>query len=64
MLVAEHSLSRSVHAQAKPAAKADYTLRIESCNLEIGPNISVKTLAYNGKVPGPLIRLREGRDDG
>jgi FtsP/CotA-like multicopper oxidase with cupredoxin domain len=60
MLVAEHSLSRSVHAQAKPAAKADYTLRIESCNLEIGPNISVKTLAYNGKVPGPLIRLREG----
>ena len=60
MLVADHSLSRSVHAQAKSAAKADYSLRIEPCNLEIGQNISIKTLAYNGKVPGPLIRLREG----
>jgi FtsP/CotA-like multicopper oxidase with cupredoxin domain len=60
MLVADHSLSRGVHAQAKIPAKPDYTLRIEPCNLEIGPNISVRTLAYNGKVPGPVLRLREG----
>ena len=28
--------------------------------LEIGPGVTVKTLAYNGQVPGPLLRLREG----
>src|SRR3569833_4352068 len=47
-------------AQPKSAGNADHTLRIEPCNLEIGPNISVKTLSYNGNVPGPLLRLREG----
>lgn len=59
-LVAGSSITRSLPAQAKAAAKADYSLRIEPCNLEIGPNISVKTLSYDGKVPGPLLRLREG----
>lgn len=55
---------RSLHAlmplQAHPAAKADHSLRIESCSLEIGPAVSVKTIAFNGQVPGPLLRLREG----
>ena len=41
-------------------SKADYTLKIESCNLEIAPGAVVKTTAYNGQVPGPLLRLREG----
>lgn len=59
-LVAGHSIASRLPAQAKTERKADYTLRIEPCNLEIGPNISVKTLSYNGKVPGPLLRLREG----
>jgi FtsP/CotA-like multicopper oxidase with cupredoxin domain len=39
---------------------ADYTLRIEPCTLEIGNGIHIRTLAYNGQVPGPLLRLREG----
>jgi FtsP/CotA-like multicopper oxidase with cupredoxin domain len=60
MLLASHSVGRKLHAQAKPSGKADHTLRIEPCNLEIGPGIAVKTLAYYGKVPGPLLRLREG----
>ena len=59
-LVAAHSIAGRLPAQAKAVGKADHTLRIESCNLEIGPNISVKTLSYNGKVPGPLLKLREG----
>jgi FtsP/CotA-like multicopper oxidase with cupredoxin domain len=42
------------------AAKADYSLRIEPCTLDIGQGVSVKTIAYNGQVPGPLLRLREG----
>jgi FtsP/CotA-like multicopper oxidase with cupredoxin domain len=40
--------------------KADYSLRIEPCSLEIGPGVTVKTVAYNGQVPGPLLKLREG----
>jgi FtsP/CotA-like multicopper oxidase with cupredoxin domain len=43
-----------------PSGKADYTLRIEPCTIDIGPGISIKTTAYNGQVPGPLLRLREG----
>jgi FtsP/CotA-like multicopper oxidase with cupredoxin domain len=40
--------------------KADYTLNIQPASLEIAPGVVVKTMAYNGQVPGPLLRLREG----
>src|SRR5208282_3435709 len=65
MLLASQSLGALLPAQtkqenARPAGKADHTLRIEPCTLEIGPGVNVKTLAYNGQVPGPLLRLREG----
>ena len=40
--------------------KADHTLNIQPCSLEIAPGIVVKTVAYSGQVPGPLLRLREG----
>lgn len=45
-----------------PAAStaADHTLKIEPCTIEISPGVNIKTLAYNGQVPGPLLRLREG----
>lgn len=39
---------------------ADHSLRIAPCTLDIGKGISIKTLAYNGQVPGPMLRLREG----
>lgn len=42
------------------STKADYSLRIEPCTLDIGPGVSIKTTAYNGQVPGPMLRLREG----
>ena len=29
--------------------------------LELGMGRSVKTLAYNGQVPGPFLRVREGQ---
>jgi FtsP/CotA-like multicopper oxidase with cupredoxin domain len=44
-----------------PAAKADYTLRIAPIALELAPGKTITTTGYNGKVPGPLLRLREGR---
>jgi FtsP/CotA-like multicopper oxidase with cupredoxin domain len=47
-------------ALAAPQSKADYTLKIQPCNLEISPSVTVKTTSYNGQVPGPLLRVREG----
>jgi len=47
-------------ATAAPQAKPDYTLDIQPCNVEIAPGVTVKTVAYNGQVPGPILRLREG----
>jgi FtsP/CotA-like multicopper oxidase with cupredoxin domain len=40
---------------------ADYSIDIAPYTLEAGPKRSIKTLAYNGQAPGPLLRLREGR---
>ena len=44
---------------AATSGKGDYILRIEPCTLDIGPGATVKTLSYNGQVPGPLLRMRE-----
>src|SRR6201993_5176636 len=56
--------NKALHAlipqAATPAGTADHSLRIEPCSLEIGPGITIKTIAYNSQVPGPLLRLREG----
>ena len=52
--------SAAGQAGASAGGKADHVLRIEPCTLEIGPGVTIKTLAYNGQVPGPLLRLREG----
>ncbi|HEY4099308.1 MAG TPA: multicopper oxidase family protein [Gemmatimonadales bacterium] len=38
----------------------DHTLRIAPLELELAPGKRVRTTAYNGSVPGPLLRLREG----
>ncbi len=39
----------------------DATLRIGPLNLEIAPGRVVKTIAYNGQAPGPVLRARQGR---
>ncbi|MGA8107877.1 MAG: multicopper oxidase family protein [Acidobacteriaceae bacterium] len=53
-------LARSWPLAAQAAEPADYTLRIAPLHLEIAPGTTVKTTAFNGKVPGELIRIREG----
>ena len=45
---------------AEPAPAADYTLRIHSIDLEIAPGVKISTVAYNGQVPGPMLRFKEG----
>ena len=40
---------------------ADITLRIGEITADLGHGHSVKTLAYNGQVPGPVLRMIEGQ---
>jgi len=42
-------------------AAVDFSLKIEPCVLELGPKKTVKTVAYNGVAPGPLLRVKQGR---
>jgi FtsP/CotA-like multicopper oxidase with cupredoxin domain len=39
----------------------DYTLTIEPVTLEASPRHIIKTIGYNNSIPGPALRLREGR---
>jgi FtsP/CotA-like multicopper oxidase with cupredoxin domain len=43
-----------------PSSRPDHTLRIEPCTIDIGNGVQIETIAYNGQVPGPLLRLKEG----
>jgi FtsP/CotA-like multicopper oxidase with cupredoxin domain len=49
-------------AAKKPAPQtaADHALTIKPCTIEISPGVTIKTIGYNGQVPGPLLRLRQG----
>jgi FtsP/CotA-like multicopper oxidase with cupredoxin domain len=40
---------------------ADVVLNISEINWELAPKTVVRTTAYNGQVPGPLIRARTGK---
>jgi FtsP/CotA-like multicopper oxidase with cupredoxin domain len=40
---------------------ADYTIDIAAFDLDVAARRTVKTIAYNRQVPGPLLRLKEGR---
>jgi FtsP/CotA-like multicopper oxidase with cupredoxin domain len=39
----------------------DYRLSIEKTTIEIRAGVRIQTLAYNGMVPGPLLRLKQGK---
>jgi len=41
--------------------KGNVTLRIAPASLEIGNGKTIKTVGYNGSVPGPIIRFTEGK---
>jgi FtsP/CotA-like multicopper oxidase with cupredoxin domain len=60
-----HLAGLAAAAQALPvaaqAAPADYTLEIAPYTLEASPKHRVQTVAYNSQVPGPLLRMREGK---
>ena len=45
---------------AQAPNKADFTLRIAPVSVELAPGKIVKTVGYNGTVPGPILRMHEG----
>lgn len=47
-------------APAEEQGSADVTLRIGNVLADIAKDHTISTIGYNGSVPGPLIRLREG----
>jgi FtsP/CotA-like multicopper oxidase with cupredoxin domain len=50
----------SHHALGAPGDATQFQLDIGSVSVELAPGHVVKTIGYNGRVPGPLIRVREG----
>src|SRR3984957_17016687 len=51
-------------AMSEPKATeraADFTLRIAPMTVELAPQVVISTIGYNNKVPGPLMRMREGQ---
>ena len=48
-------------AAVKAGGKAaDHTLRITKASFEAAPGRVIQTTGYNGTVPGPMLRLKEG----
>ncbi len=41
---------------------ADYVLRIAATPVEIAPRTIVSSVTFNGQFPGPLLRMKEGRE--
>jgi FtsP/CotA-like multicopper oxidase with cupredoxin domain len=50
-----------VRAQTLPRETVDHKIRIAPTSLEIAPGQVIKTTAYNGTVPGPALRVKEGQ---
>jgi FtsP/CotA-like multicopper oxidase with cupredoxin domain len=48
-------------AQDRSTAAADFSIKIAPISLEIAPGKIIKTTAYNGTVPGPALRVKEGQ---
>jgi FtsP/CotA-like multicopper oxidase with cupredoxin domain len=44
------------------AAKADFTIGIGPVTVELAPGRVVETIGYNGTSPGPILRMREGKE--
>ncbi len=55
------SLTDPLRGWAAQLPPPDFTLRIAPTTIELAPGKSVRTIAYNGAVPGPLLRLPEGK---
>src|SRR3984957_11896135 len=54
-------LAPTFPAFARELAAPDYKIDIAPVTLDLSPRHRLKTTAYNGQVPGPLLRLKENQ---
>jgi FtsP/CotA-like multicopper oxidase with cupredoxin domain len=59
-LLGSVATSSLLPAFARTIATPDYKLEIDSVALEVSPHRFIRTTAYNGQAPGPLLRFKEG----
>ena len=67
--IVTHNLIAADHKGGKPTndqehlykQKADYTIRIGTGLVEVGPQHIISTTTYNGQFPGSLLRFQEGK---
>jgi FtsP/CotA-like multicopper oxidase with cupredoxin domain len=52
--------SLAMSGAARAAAAPDVALEITPYTLEASPKHHIWTVAFNGQIPGPLFRMREG----
>jgi len=60
-LALETGLDLMKPARLMAASDADYTLRIAPVSMDLAPGKTIRTTGYNGTVPGPVLRMREGK---
>jgi FtsP/CotA-like multicopper oxidase with cupredoxin domain len=51
----------SFPARALESAAPDYRIEIAPVALDLSPRHKLKTTAYNGQIPGPLLRMKENQ---
>jgi FtsP/CotA-like multicopper oxidase with cupredoxin domain len=56
----QHSMAATPEPKANGHA-ADFTLRIAPMMVELAQQVVISTIGYSNKVPGPLLRVREGQ---
>jgi FtsP/CotA-like multicopper oxidase with cupredoxin domain len=54
-------MSTAATGRRRQEPPADLTLRIAEISWELAPRRTIRTLSYNGALPGPLVRARAGR---
>lgn len=54
-------ISTAAAGRGRQEPPADLILRIAEISWELAPRRTIRTLAYNGALPGPLVRARAGR---
>jgi FtsP/CotA-like multicopper oxidase with cupredoxin domain len=55
------AVSASLPDLAQQVTPPDYKIDIARHTLELSPRHKLETIAYNGQVPGPLLRLKENQ---
>jgi FtsP/CotA-like multicopper oxidase with cupredoxin domain len=56
----QHPMAATIEPRGTVRA-ADFDLRIAPMTVELAPQVVISTIGYSDKVPGPLLRVREGQ---